>query len=117
MNIGCWTSEEDFPGLDDLCECLSLERLCTLDDESIAAELSSRFFYAGKDKLWKWKVNALRAMRNEYKPQYLPYMQRALHDAHALVREMAEWAIANIPIGSPEDTSARCAPESSPSRL
>ena len=96
MNKGRWTSDEDFPGLADLREFLTLEQLCASDDESIKTKLSPIFFYVGHDKIWKWKVNALRAMCYEYEPKYLPLIQQALNDKNELVRAMAKWALETI---------------------
>ena len=62
MNKGCWTNEDEFPGIDKLCEYITLEQLCTLDDDILESKLSPLFFYVGHDKIWKWKVHALRAM-------------------------------------------------------
>lgn len=96
MNEGCWTNDQNFPGLDDLCKYLTLEQLCTLDDETIKSTLSPIFFYIGHDKIWKWKVHALRSMAYQYDPKYLPYIQQALNDKNELVREMAQWTLEKI---------------------
>ena len=51
------------------------------------------------DKIWKWKVNAIRAMACEYEPRYLPYIEKALGDKNELVREMARWALERVSEG------------------
>lgn len=96
MNKDKWTVEEDFPGLDDLRKYLTLEQLCTLDDETLKSKLSPIFFYVGHEKIWKWKVHALRAMAYEYEPKYLPYIKQVLNSENQLVREMAKWVIEKL---------------------
>jgi epoxyqueuosine reductase len=96
MNEGCWDSEQEYPGLDDLLEYLTLEQLCTLDDETVKTKLVPKFFFIGDEKIRKWKANALRAMAYQYKPEYLPYIKQAMDDENELVREMAKWAFEQI---------------------
>ncbi|MCL2461872.1 MAG: epoxyqueuosine reductase [Defluviitaleaceae bacterium] len=97
MNAGRWEDEDEFPGLEKLRQYLTLERLCGMDDETVEAELMPKFVYINREKIWKWRANALRAMAYEYKPEYLPYMRRALEDENELVREMARWALEQTP--------------------
>ncbi len=96
MNKGCWTNDDEFLKIDSLSEYLSLEQLCLLDDKTLEAKLSSLFFYIGHDKIWKWRIQALRAMAYEYKPKYLPYIQNALNNDNELIREMAKWVLETI---------------------
>jgi len=53
-------------------------------------KLSARLFYIGQDELWKWKVNALNAMRNNWLEIYRPTVERARHDENEQVRALAE---------------------------
>ena len=96
MNKGCWTFEEDFPGLDDLQQYFTLEQLCTLDDETIWDNIMRRFHYIDSDNIWKWKAHALRVMVYQYESKYLPYIQQALNDDNEHIREMAKWALEKI---------------------
>lgn len=96
INKGCWTADEDFPRIGELKKYLTLEQLCTLDYKIIEAKLKPLFYYIKSEYLWKWRVNALRAMTYEYRPEYLPYIEQARGDENALVREMADWAYKQI---------------------
>jgi len=58
--------------------------------------LSPIFFYVGHDKIWKWKVHALRAMAYQYESKYLPYIEQALNDKNELVRDMAKWVFDKV---------------------
>jgi epoxyqueuosine reductase len=41
--------------------------------------------------VYKWKINALNAMRNNYKDDYFAYIVKARNDQNENVRTMAEW--------------------------
>lgn len=58
--------------------------------------IQSKFWYINKEDVWKWKVNAINAMVNEYKEQYKESIYDACNDSHAKVREMAQWAIGKL---------------------
>jgi epoxyqueuosine reductase len=96
MNKGRWTSEKTFPGLNELQEYLTIEQICILDDEILKAKLSPVFFYVGYDKIWRWKVNALRAMAYKYEPKYLPFIKQSLNNKNELIRNMARWVLEKI---------------------
>lgn len=87
---------EDYPGLDELAEKLSLPRLIEMDYTSLRDHLSEKFWYISEDRLWKWKVNALNAMKNSYQEAYLPAIQKARNDPAEPVRQMAEWVLREL---------------------
>ena len=95
MNKGCWTAENDFPGLDDLQQYVTLEQLYALD-ERLQEKLTAMFYYIGHDKIWKWKAHALRVMAYQYEPEYLSYIEQAVSDENEYVREMAKWALEQV---------------------
>jgi epoxyqueuosine reductase len=41
--------------------------------------------------VYKWKINALNAMLNNYKDDYFSYIVKACNDQNENVRTMAEW--------------------------
>jgi epoxyqueuosine reductase len=89
MNAGKWEESTDGFDVNELAPKLSLEGILSLDEQFYREKVARHFFYIGPDELWKWKMNALNAMRNAYKEQYRPYIRRALEDGHEKVREMA----------------------------
>jgi epoxyqueuosine reductase len=87
------------PGLSELAEELSLEKVATADYSWLRRNLTGRFWYIGENELWKWKVNALNAMLNHYRDAYAPFLERAMGDEHLKVREMAAFARHELGLG------------------
>jgi epoxyqueuosine reductase len=90
MNHGTWKETDEFPGLAELDDSLSPETILAMDYRDISQKLSSKFFYIKEENLWKWKVNALNVMLNDYKPEYAISVERALHDEFQIVRDTAQ---------------------------
>ncbi|MDY9921876.1 MAG: 4Fe-4S double cluster binding domain-containing protein [Synergistota bacterium] len=93
MNTNTWQAEQNYPGLDELAEKLSLDKILHLDKNKLANDLLNKFWFIRPDSLWIWKVNALRAMANSYIDEYEKYFYEARQDENERVAEMAEWAI------------------------
>jgi epoxyqueuosine reductase len=90
FNKRAWKVEEDFPGLVELSAHLSLEKIVAMDYTTLRTLLPPKFWYIEEREVWRWKNNALNAMRNTYHEGYKPYIKMALHDPHENVRAMAE---------------------------
>jgi epoxyqueuosine reductase len=91
FNKGKWTEDETFPGLAELGERISLEKIIEMDYGFLENVMAKKFWYIGKDKVSRWKINALNAMRNGYQESYAPYIEKACGDPHPEVRRAAEW--------------------------
>jgi epoxyqueuosine reductase len=74
FNKNKWSENEQFPYLKELAENISLEKIIEMDYDFLRNTMASKFFYIGKDDVYKWKTNALNAMLNNYKENYLPYI-------------------------------------------
>lgn len=85
----------EYPGLRELGERVSLTQIVAMDMDTIKELFADRFWYISEERLWKWKVNALNAMKNEYKEEYLPWIQKACDDPSEQVRTMAAWVLHN----------------------
>ena len=85
------TRTEEFPGLAELADALSLESIVSMDEESLADLLASRFFYIERDRIWLWKLNALNAMRGDPDGKYAEVIKTAMNDPNERVRRMARW--------------------------
>lgn len=96
MNKGRWNAAEEFPGLDELSQHISLEKILKMDYKFLENVMQSKFWYIGKNDVWKWKTNAINAMVNDYKEEYGQYILNACNDSNAKVREMARWALEKI---------------------
>ena len=86
-----WTGSVDFPLLVDHTPHLTPERILEMDEQQYLDIVHPRFWYIGKDSLWLWKCNALRAMVNSGEERYYPAIQKNCGNPDARVREMAEW--------------------------
>ncbi len=92
MNKDRWKEEEEFPGLDEFSKVLSLQNLSEMNDDSFLQTIYPKLWYIGKDHLWLWRCNILRAMANSKNRDYLKYIQTALKHSNENIREMAAWA-------------------------
>jgi epoxyqueuosine reductase len=92
-NKGKWYGGTDFPGLTDVLDLfnpLSILKMSYVDIEKI---LMPRYFYLKERNLWKWKVNALNALLNDWKPEYADVAKIMLSDENQQVQEKAAWAL------------------------
>jgi epoxyqueuosine reductase len=92
LNHGKWGSAEEYPQLESLARDLTLDRLFRMTQPEYEEVIQPRFWYIGKEDLWMWKSNALRAMANTGDAAYRPLIEEACTDPHERVREMALWA-------------------------
>lgn len=100
FNRNAWTEDEDFPGLEALSHRLSYEAVTRADYKWLRDVLQPKLWYIPEDKIWRYKTNALNAMLNNYRPEYLPVIREACDDEYPQVREMAEWVLGKAEIGN-----------------
>lgn len=86
----------DYPGLDEFARLVSLPSIVEMDYGAIRKLFSKQFWYIGPDRLWKWKINALNAMHNSYRPEYRSVIEKALQDPEEPVRAMAAWVLGKL---------------------
>jgi epoxyqueuosine reductase len=96
MNKNSWKETEEFPNLQELSGHISLEKILKMDYSFLEEVMQQKFWYIDKTSVWKWKVNAINVMVNNYKKQYKEYIMDACNDSNSKVREMAEWAIKKL---------------------
>ncbi len=96
MNKHRWNASEEFPALDELSQHISLEKILEMDYTFLEQVMQPKFWYIKKEDVWKWKVNAINAMVNNYKEQYKQSFYDVCNDTNPKVREMAEWAIGKL---------------------
>lgn len=96
MNKNRWQETEEFPNLQELSEHISLEKILKMDYSFLEEVMQPKFWYIDKSSVWKWKVNAINVMVNDYKEQYREHIMYACNDSNSKVREMAEWAIKKL---------------------
>ncbi|MCL2000801.1 MAG: epoxyqueuosine reductase [Planctomycetes bacterium] len=89
-NRGAWTSDEDFPGLAEIAEWFSPEAVIRSEYEHLRNTLPAKFYYIAPDEVWKWKTNALNALRNQWDERHRPCVEQARNDDNSDVRALAE---------------------------
>lgn len=89
MNKGKWKEEEEFPGLLELSFSLTPENILNMEENFYCEKVQSKFFYLSVEELWKWKVDVLCYMRNNYNEAYGPLIINACNNENYKVREMA----------------------------
>lgn len=95
-NRNAWKDEEEFPGLNEWGDYFSYSPIVLSDYNWLESVLQPKLWYIPKGKEWRYKTNALNAMLNNYKPDYLPVIKEACNDEYAEVRDMAKWVLEKI---------------------
>ena len=95
-NKNAWKAEQEFPGLEELSRRLTWEDIVLTDYDWLESVLQPKLWYIPKEKVWRYKTNALNAMLNNYTESYLPVIKKACRDEHEEVRNMAEWVLTRI---------------------
>lgn len=91
FNKNKWTDEEEFPGLEDLSSKISIEKIIQMDYDFLENTINPKFWYISKEDVFKWKLNSLNAMLNDYKKDYDKYIDMACNDENKDVQKMAYW--------------------------
>jgi len=88
-NEGKHKGSEDFPGLSEIAQHMNPERIMSMSYEEIASTLS-KYWYISQNSLWKWKLNALAFMMNNYEESHKEYIELGLKDTDKRVRAFAK---------------------------
>ena len=96
MNTGRWKGNNPFPGLTELDEWLTPEKILSMNYEEIARLLAPKFFYIHKESFWRWKLNAINTTVNGQQRENIPLLRDALWDEQEIVRKKAEWALQKL---------------------
>jgi epoxyqueuosine reductase len=71
-----------------------LAHLLHMDRDYFFQKIWPHMFYMSADDLWRWQMNAARAMGNSLNPDYVPHLNRALKEnPDERVRSMCAWAL------------------------
>ncbi|AOT71840.1 epoxyqueuosine reductase [Geosporobacter ferrireducens] len=90
MNSGKWTEKDEFPGVSEISLCLTPENIMKMEEEFYKHNIQPKFFYLSPDELWKWKVNVLNFMRNNYQESYKQYIMGACSNENEKIRDLAQ---------------------------
>lgn len=89
MNKDKWQETAEFPGVSDLAPYLTPESILEMEHAFYRKNVQPKFFYLKEYELWKWKVNVLCFMRNNYRSSYRPSIAAACENENEKVRDMA----------------------------
>lgn len=95
-NKNAWKDEEEFAGLEEWSRGLTYSKIVLSDYSWLESVLQPKLWYIPKEKVWRYKTNALNAMLNNYEPDYLPAIKKACNDEYAEVRDMEKWVLEEI---------------------
>jgi len=88
-NKGKHKETEDFPELSEIAQHMTPERIMSMSYEEIGCILS-KYWYISQNNLWKWKLNALAFMLNNYNESHNEYIKLGLKDTDKRVRTFAK---------------------------
>jgi epoxyqueuosine reductase len=97
-NRNTWVGQREFPELDSIVDLLALEKIAEMDEKIFLETIQPRFWYIGKESIWLWKCNAIRAMANSHDPKYHKYLRQASREPDENVKSMASWACNKLSI-------------------
>lgn len=89
MNAGKRAETDCFPGTIELAPRLTPENIMAMDEEFYRQSVQPKYFYLSPDELWKWKVDALNYMGNNYEEAFRPYIMQACENENEKIRDMA----------------------------
>jgi epoxyqueuosine reductase len=91
VNNEKYSESEEFPLLNEYEEYLQPENILDMDEETYLNIINPRFWYAGKDRLWLWKCNALRSMINSNEEKYHSIIKECCNHTDVRISELARW--------------------------
>ena len=86
FNKSKWMGDEEFPGLDALIPSMRPENILEMSYDEIGGTLGPKYWYIQPNNLWKWKLNALTVMMNEYCGKFEASIKLGLEDTNENVR-------------------------------
>jgi epoxyqueuosine reductase len=91
FNKGKMVGGKDFVGLHELLEFMRPEKIMEMSYVEIGSTIGEKFWYLhNDDEVWKWKINALTYMMNQFIPDYETPVKLGLTDSNTDVRMYAK---------------------------
>ena len=90
LNKGKFTGGSEFPGLKELSGFMGLKAIMSMGYNEIESVFASKYWYIGRDNLWKWKINALAYMNNNFVQDFAESIKSGVHDRDRKVRSFAK---------------------------
>ena len=98
VNENKFSETNEFPLLAEIEEYLSPERLLEMDEDTYQNVVNPRFFYLGKEGLWRWKCNVLGSIINSGDSKYHALIKKSCNDEDTRVRKVAQFGCEKLGI-------------------
>lgn len=91
------SEHEEYRKLKDMAEIFRPEKILMMDKDYFKKFIWPRMFYISSSDIWRWKMNAARALGNSLERVYIPVLINALqNEDDDRVRCMSAWALGRI---------------------
>jgi epoxyqueuosine reductase len=91
LNKNKFSETKEFPLLAEIEEHLSPERILEMDEDTYQNVVNPRFWYIGKEGMWRWKCNVLGSMINSGDSKYHPLIKKSCNHEDTRVRKLAQF--------------------------
>ena len=91
LNKNKFSETKEFPLLAEIEEYLGPERLLEMDEDTYQNVVNPRFFYIGKEGLWRWKCNILGSMINSGDSKYHSLIKKSCNHEDKRIRKVAQF--------------------------
>ena len=98
LNQDKFMETEEFPLLVEFEEYLSPERVLEMDEDTYQNVVNPRFWYIGKEGLWRWKCNTLGSMINSGDKKYHPLIRKSCKHEDIRIGKVAQSGCAKLGI-------------------
>ena len=98
LNKGKFAESEEYPLLAEFGEYLQPENILAMDEDTFLNTVYPRFWYGGKESLWRWKCNALRSLINSGNGKNNRLIKKYCDHEDIRVREIAQWGCRKLGI-------------------
>ncbi len=91
----------------------TLDKLLHMDKEYFESKIWPNMFYMSYDDIWRWKMNAARAMGNSLDEKYIPDLAKGFTGSDdERVKSMCAWALGRIRTDKCRDVLEQCLSDS-----
>jgi epoxyqueuosine reductase len=91
LNKNKFSETKEFPLLAEFVQYLNPERILEMDEDIYQNVVNPRFWYIGKESLWRWKCNALGSMINSGDSKYHSLIKKSRNHEDTRVSKLAQF--------------------------
>ena len=98
LNKNKFLETEEFPLSSEFEEYLNPERVLEMDEDTYQNVVNPRYWYIGKEGMWRWKCNILGSMINSGDSKYHSLIKKSRDDEDMRVRKVAQYGCEKLGI-------------------